>query len=402
MKKLFLLSFAIMIMIFSEISAKPNMDVSFGFFYSSLRPYGEWIELDRDIYAWRPMNISSHWKPYNRGRWIWSSNGWYWDSYEPFGWAVYHYGRWYFDDYYGWVWMPDYEWGPSWVEWRYDDDYIGWAPLPPYASFNINFGIRFSIGWTSSYHWWNFVSYHRFCDSRLDYYVLDSRRIERIFSHTKYRNNYYFERDRIINGGIDRDLVERRGGYRIAEREIRSVDNRSEFERARRDNDGRVYSFKPSDNEINRSSNNDRFEIRKNDRTSSIERDKISTPTITRNNDISIDRRRDNERNVNSRETRNDRNEIERKSPENTGMNREPANRETNRTFENPKTERNNVERKRESTNNYERNVESNRSSSSERPSYRREESSSSRSESRSSSRESRSRESNRSSERRR
>ncbi|MCX7916289.1 MAG: hypothetical protein N3A53_08330, partial [Verrucomicrobiae bacterium] len=50
---------------------------------------------------------------------------------EPFGWAVFHYGRWYYDDYYGWIWIPDRIWGPAWVEWRETETYVGWAPLLP-------------------------------------------------------------------------------------------------------------------------------------------------------------------------------------------------------------------------------------------------------------------------------
>src|SRR5439155_23110527 len=34
---------------------------------------------------------------------------------------------------YGWVWVPDTTWGPSWVDWRFGGGYVGWAPLPPYG-----------------------------------------------------------------------------------------------------------------------------------------------------------------------------------------------------------------------------------------------------------------------------
>ena len=59
--------------------------------------------------------------------------GWYWDSYEPFAWAVYHYGRWGFDPAYNWYWVPGDTWSPAWVQWRYGDQYVGWAPEPPHA-----------------------------------------------------------------------------------------------------------------------------------------------------------------------------------------------------------------------------------------------------------------------------
>ena len=50
---------------------------------------------------------------------------------EPFAWAVYHYGRWGYDEDYGWFWVPGDTWAPAWVQWRYSDDYVGWAPVGP-------------------------------------------------------------------------------------------------------------------------------------------------------------------------------------------------------------------------------------------------------------------------------
>ena len=147
MKKLLIL-FAIVFAVFvsnAEAKNRYGGGVNFNYFYGSLSPYGEWIEIDYDLYAWRPAYVSKRWAPYTVGRWVWTTYGWYWDSYEPFGWATYHYGRWHFDDYYGWIWIPDYEWAPAWVEWRYDDNYIGWAPLPPYAHYRRGVGIHFSI-----------------------------------------------------------------------------------------------------------------------------------------------------------------------------------------------------------------------------------------------------------------
>ncbi|MBI5730995.1 MAG: hypothetical protein HY963_07645 [Ignavibacteriales bacterium] len=306
MKKTIILITALFIFMSIELDAKPSFGVSFNFFYSSLRSYGEWIQLDNDLVVWRPHGIHSRWRPYSEGRWSWTSNGWYWDSYEPFGWATYHYGRWYNDDYYGWIWIPDYDWAPAWVEWRYDDDYIGWAPLPPYARFEINFGIHFSIGWHSHYSYWNFVNYNRFCDHRLNYYLLNERRIARIFESTRYRTNYYYDRDRIINGGVDKSFIERKAGYRIAEREITSIDNYRDYDRVRSERGDKVYAYRPSEKEIN-NDRTDKFEIRRGENHSTIEREKVATSirrdsnreldqsnerTVERNRDMNVDRDR--------------------------------------------------------------------------------------------------------------
>ena len=43
------------------------------------------------------------------------------------------YGRWYCDDYYGWVWVRRYM-GACMSKWCNNDAYVGWAPLPPCRS----------------------------------------------------------------------------------------------------------------------------------------------------------------------------------------------------------------------------------------------------------------------------
>jgi len=297
MKKTIVLITALFIFMSIELNAKPDFGISFSFFYSSLRPYGEWIQLDNDLVVWRPNGIHNRWRPYSNGRWSWTTDGWYWDSYEPFGWATYHYGRWYYDDYYGWIWIPDYDWAPAWVEWRYDDDYIGWAPLPPYASFEINFGIHFSIGWHSHYSYWNFVTYNRFCDHRVYNYFLDDRRVSRIYDNTRYRNNYYSNRDRIINGGIDKSFIERKAGYRIAEREITPVNNFRDYDRVRSERGNKIYSFRPSDREVMNERTAERFDIKRGDNRSSIEREKVRMPMSREwNKDQNINSDRNSER----------------------------------------------------------------------------------------------------------
>lgn len=297
MKKTIVLITALFIFMSIELNAKPDFGISFSFFYSSLRPYGEWIQLDNDLVVWRPNGIHNRWRPYSNGRWSWTNDGWYWDSYEPFGWATYHYGRWYDDDYYGWIWIPDYDWAPAWVEWRYDDDYIGWAPLPPYASFEINFGIHFSIGWHSHYSYWNFVTYNRFCDHRVYNYFLDDRRVSRIYDNTRYRNNYYSNRDRIINGGIDKSFIERKAGYRIAEREITPINNFRDYDRVRSERGDKIYSYRPSDREVMNERTAERFDIKRGDNRSSIEREKVRMPMSREwNKDQNINSNRNSEK----------------------------------------------------------------------------------------------------------
>ena len=245
MKKIFVI--VTFLLCFTEIASSKHYfqaSASFGVFYSSLSRYGEWVESDYG-YAWRPMHMMHTWRPYLNGRWMWTDYGWYWVSSEPFGWATYHYGRWNYDDYYGWIWIPDYEWGPSWVEWCYNDDYIGWAPLSTYAIFNINFGITFSNGWVTPVHYWNFIPCRNFTSTRVVDYVLPQERNRRVYGETRRGDHIRTEDHRIFNRGVDVGVVEQRTNSRIKRVDIVNRD-RGEGERLLRDaGRERIETYRP-------------------------------------------------------------------------------------------------------------------------------------------------------------
>ena len=134
--------------------ARAQDEVSFDYFYTALQSQGEWFATDQYGYVFQPRVAVTdrNWRPYSDGYWSYTDEGWTWLSYEDFGWATYHYGRWTKLASVGWVWVPGYEWAPAWVSWRTDpayaddepgdiepppvdpdSDYIGWAPLPPNA-----------------------------------------------------------------------------------------------------------------------------------------------------------------------------------------------------------------------------------------------------------------------------
>ena len=227
MKKIIIVSFILVIGLSTQMRADVgfSFEGGFGFFYSSLAPYGTWIQINGGVNVWHPDNVGYGWSPYHYGHWIWTNDGWYWDSNEPFANIVYHYGRWYYDDYYGWIWVPDYQWAPAWVEWRYDNDYIGWAPLPPYASFSIDFGIRFTSSYYTPYQYYSFVSYRYMCNAHVYNYYLDNNIKYRVYSSTKYRTNYGYSNGRVINRGVDVDYIRQRSGDRIIERRVEGISN---------------------------------------------------------------------------------------------------------------------------------------------------------------------------------
>jgi hypothetical protein len=195
-------------------------------FYSDLNPYGQWIELEPDVYAWHPYQTGAGWRPYMAGRWVWTDYGWYWVSSEPFGWATYHYGRWFLDDVYGWIWIPDTVWGPAWVEWRYNDDYIGWAPLPPYARFHMTVGIRFTTLWNAPVHYWSFVTYHNFAAAQSYRAFAPESDAQRLISTSRSAGRYAFDQNRIVNRGVGRSFIEQRIPTRIGTAQVEESSQR--------------------------------------------------------------------------------------------------------------------------------------------------------------------------------
>lgn len=294
-----------------------------GFFYSHLRPYGEWIEVDPGFYAWRPVRVRAEWRPYVHGRWVWTDFGWYWVSYEPFGWAVFHYGRWYYDDYYGWIWIPDTIWGPAWVEWRYNDDYIGWAPLPPYASFSVSVGIRFTTRWVAPYPYWCFVRYRHFAATRIDGYVVDEGSTRRLIRTTRGASRYEVDRDRVINRGVDRTFIERRGNVRINRTEVGETRERGE-RILREGGRERIEAYRPSREDFERQE--ERIEARRPERRLSLDLNRIDRPRREEPTDRPLQRR---ETPGTDQERDSDRGRLERQSTPDRETPRERSRRES-------------------------------------------------------------------------
>ena len=124
--------------------AEARTDVSLDFFYDNIGSDGSWVEVADYGYCWQPSVAVSNpsWRPYADGYWAYTDVGWTWVSYEDFGWATYHYGRWTRLSDRGWFWVPGREWGPAWVSWRTGGDYVGWAPLPPRGGGEVDYDNR--------------------------------------------------------------------------------------------------------------------------------------------------------------------------------------------------------------------------------------------------------------------
>jgi len=188
-------------------------EVTVSYFYSSLAPYGIWVDVAGCGRCWRPTIVvyNSGWQPYcDRGHWVYSDCGWYWAS--DYSWGVtFHYGRWFRDARLGWCWWPDTAWAPSWVTWRYSGDYCGWAPLPPFAVYQpgvgfvyrgsgVNIGFNFGL----AVNCFTFVPTRYFCDPHPGHYRIGARDETRIYNQTTVINNFNFDsrKHTVVNNGI--------------------------------------------------------------------------------------------------------------------------------------------------------------------------------------------------------
>jgi hypothetical protein len=133
-------------------------DVSDDEFSVTLSPYGTWVAVDGVGRAWRPRAeiVGEDFQPYaTGGHWVYTDYGWSFESDWDWGWAPFHYGRWYSDPGYGWVWVEGRTWGPAWVDWRAGGGYVGWVPSAPE-------GVR--VTYIDSSRPWSFVPETRFTD----------------------------------------------------------------------------------------------------------------------------------------------------------------------------------------------------------------------------------------------
>ena len=225
-RKLYILALALMGMLAlscSPISAQsysqdqPGAQVDVGVFYDGLAPYGDWVEIPNYGWSWAPR-VDRDWRPYTRGQWVMTDDGWFWDSDEQFGWATYHYGRWFNDEDYGWVWIPGTEWAPAWVSWRHGNGYTGWAPLPPRATWQTRAGLSISgldidafIG-SDDYA---FVQDRAFMDRGLYQRLLPRTQNVTIINATNNVTRYAVVNQRVVNSGIPVADVERAVGRSV-------------------------------------------------------------------------------------------------------------------------------------------------------------------------------------------
>jgi len=171
-----------------------HVTISVQTFYDALSPYGEWINTPEYGYTWRPyLDNPEGFRPYSTGgNWVYTDLGWTWVSDYRWGWATFHYGRWYFDDFLGWMWIPGNEWAPAWVTWGSYNDYWAWAPMGPNNQVNVN------INWFAPHFWWTFVPCRHFYSNNWYSYIYTQP--VQITNITYITNIYYGNNYRHNNG----------------------------------------------------------------------------------------------------------------------------------------------------------------------------------------------------------
>ena len=231
-----------------HIGPSGRTSVDLGFFYDDLAPYGNWIERPSYGWVWTPRAVSTSWRPYEDGHWVWTDEGWVWITDEPYGWATYHYGRWYDDPEIGWAWVPGDEWGPSWVSWQAGGDYVGWAPLPPGVNVSVSLGGGYGgYAYGIAPEDYVFVPERDFLSPRIATYVVPETRVRGFWGQTRNYTNYRFNGGRVFNQGIPVDQVQRFVGRRVPRYQVADLGG-TDFKRYRggaRIQGNRLAIFRP-------------------------------------------------------------------------------------------------------------------------------------------------------------
>jgi hypothetical protein len=190
--------------------------VSFEVFHDKLQPYGQWIDHPRWGQVWHPTQAG--FRPYENGHWENSEEyGTVWVSNDSWGDVPTHYGRWGYDPSYGgWLWVPGYVWGPSWVVWRGTDQYVGWFPMPPGAYDGEGEFVDDWSDWYGYREWypgfdeaafyglWSFVAPDDIYAEDIRTRIIDRRGYGRFVGGSRGWTHYGISNGHVFSHGLDR------------------------------------------------------------------------------------------------------------------------------------------------------------------------------------------------------
>ncbi len=219
----------ILFLVIFSVNKINAQELTIDYFYDQLAPYGHWLQTEPYGWVWQPSNIYPGWKPYSDGYWIYTGNGWTYQADNNWGWAVYHYGRWSFNESFGWIWVPGNVWSPAWVAWRRGNGYIGWAPLPPEIEWSEGYGLRSeNFNFETGIRWsnWCFVEDISFNDPFVNRFIQNTGRNVTLMNRTNNITNYAIVNRQIVNNCIEVREVEKVSNRRVVRYNIVEADSR--------------------------------------------------------------------------------------------------------------------------------------------------------------------------------
>jgi hypothetical protein len=222
----------------------PSRAINVSYFYENLSSDGQWFPDPNYGWCWTPYDVAEDWRPYSEGHWEYSDYGWSWASDESFGWATYHYGRWFFSDSYGWAWVPGTEWSPAWVAWRAGDDWMGWAPLPPTARWDDSSGLDYGYADAIPSNDWCFVPRQHVFDVNLTLQLTSVARNVTLIGRSRDATRYEIREGRPANIGFDVTQVEMSIGRQVPRMRIADADAPSRG-RGQSIGNGSISFFRP-------------------------------------------------------------------------------------------------------------------------------------------------------------
>jgi hypothetical protein len=136
----------------SDEEGEPELPDEVRPYYGELSTYGRWVWVPAYGWAWYPVGVGPDWRPYFDGYWAYGPYGYFWVSYEPWGWAPYHFGRWVWVGGIGWCWIPGRVFAGAWVAWSWGPTFVGWCPLdfwnrPAFVA-TVQLGFYDPVAWT--------------------------------------------------------------------------------------------------------------------------------------------------------------------------------------------------------------------------------------------------------------
>jgi len=201
--------------------ARQQLAPEYRVFYDALADYGDWVLIEPYGFVFRPRVSWNQWQPFVDGFWAPTDAwGWVWISAEPFGWATYHYGDWFFDRYQGWVWTPGLDWMPGSVSWLVAGDYVGWAPLQARAA------SRLDASPAAANTAVQFVPMARLGSTDLRTYLVPAPRIGSLLTQARPIRNETQVEGTVVDRGPPIAMVEERSGPLVRARleDLVSVD----------------------------------------------------------------------------------------------------------------------------------------------------------------------------------